>query len=93
MRITFVSAIFAFALASGAIAQGASTDPNSPAGRFLQELREKGDHDLAHRYDRYRPSDVADCRSRGNAAFGNIDVKEHVMNDCLEARRLRRQGR
>lgn len=40
----------------------------------------------------YRPSDVAECRSRGNAAFGDIILKMMVMNDCLRARDLRRRG-
>jgi len=49
--------------------------------------------DDSRRYEGNRPSEVAECRSRGNAAFGNTVVKTAVMEDCLEAYRLRRQGR
>jgi hypothetical protein len=45
------------------------------------------------RYEGNRPSEVAECRSRGNAAFGDLVVKTLVMEDCLTAFRLRRQGR
>lgn len=40
-----------------------------------------------------RPSEIAECRSRGNASFGSLALKISVMNDCLAARRLRREGR
>lgn len=41
----------------------------------------------------FPPSDVAECRAQGNAAFGPIQTKIAVMYDCLEARRLRRRRR
>ncbi len=65
----------------------------TPHEAFLRQLREESRQKQARRYDHYRPSDVAECRSRGNAVFGGIVAKQRVMDDCLEARRLRRQGR
>lgn len=60
---------------------------------FIRDLKEESRRADTHRYDRFRPSDVAECRSRGNAAFGDIVTKTAVMEDCLRARELRRQGR
>lgn len=65
----------------------------TPHEAFLRQLREEAREKHARRYDRHRPSDVAECRSRGNAVFGGIVAKQRVMDDCLEARLLRRQGR
>ncbi len=65
----------------------------TPHEAFLRQLREETRRVEARHYDRYRPSDVAECRSRGNAVYGRIEAKIAVMRDCLEARRLRRQGR
>lgn len=68
-------------------------------GETPEQARRREARDIAHqramteRYARYRPSDVADCRSRGNAAFGDIVVKQGVMEDCLRAQESRRQGR
>lgn len=60
--------------------------------RRFQRLRE-ADETLRDYYGQFRPSDLAECRARGNATFGRIEGKIAVMHDCLEARRLRRQGR
>ncbi len=62
------------------------------AERRIQRLRQ-ADETLRDYYGRFRPSDLAECRARGNATFGRIEAKIAVMHDCLEARRLRRQGR
>jgi hypothetical protein len=71
---------------------GAMAQPMSPAQAYIDSLKRQGERDYVHRFDRYRPSDVADCRSRANSVFGPIDTKEVVLQDCLEARRLRRAG-
>ncbi len=60
--------------------------------RRFRRLRE-AQADLDAYYGQFRPSDLAECRARGNATFGRIEGKIAVMHDCLEARRLRRQGR
>lgn len=62
------------------------------AERRIRRLRE-ADETLRNYYGQFRPSDLAECRARGNATFGRIEAKIAVMHDCLEARRLRRQGR
>ena len=71
----------------------APTAAETPHEAFIRRLQEDARRAEAHRYDRDRPSDVAECRARGNAVFGRIEAKLAVMRDCLEARRLRRQGR
>lgn len=69
------------------------------SGETPEQARKREARDMAYqraeteRYARFRPSDVAECRSRGNATFGGIGIKEAVMDDCLRARELRRQGR
>ena len=65
--------------------------PEQTEQRF-RRLRE-ADETLRDYYGRVRPSDLAECRARGNTTFGRIEGKIAVMHDCLEARRLRRQGR
>ena len=39
-----------------------------------------------------KPSDIAECRSRANAAFGTLSLKESIQDDCLTAISLRRRG-
>lgn len=59
---------------------------------YIAKLQAEADYAQVHRYDRFKPSDVADCRSRANAAFGDLGTKYAVMNDCLRARKLRAAG-
>ncbi len=60
--------------------------------RRFRRLREAEETTNAY-YRQFRPSDLAECRAQGNAAFGRIEAKIAVMHDCLEARLSRRQGR
>lgn len=61
--------------------------------REAEASRPERERKEAIRLSAYAPSDVAECRSRGNASFGDLGLKQSVMDDCLEARRLRAAGR
>lgn len=65
--------------------------PEQTARRFLR-LRQ-AETTLRDYYGQFRPSDLAECRARGNGAFGTMEARNAVLHDCLEAKRLRRQGR
>lgn len=80
-------------LAVVAAGPAVADEPMTPARAYIESLKRKGEHDYVHRFDRYRTSDVYECRSRANSVFGPIGVKETVMEDCLKARDLRRRGR
>lgn len=60
--------------------------------RRFRRLRE-AEETLRDYYGRFRESDLAECRARGNAAFGGMEARNAVMHDCLRAKDLRRQGR
>lgn len=91
-----VFAVLPLLLASPAASQPErmpySWETPEQAERRIRRLRE-ADETLRDYYGRFRPSDLAECRARGNATFGRIEAKIAVMHDCLEARRLRRRGR
>jgi len=79
----------------------AEQDQPTPAERRkynadIAEARRRiaeNDRQEALRLAAYQPSDVADCRSRANAAFAPLATKEAIMDDCLLASKLRRDGR
>lgn len=65
--------------------------PEQTARRFLR-LRQ-AERTLRDYYGQFRESDLAECRAQANGAFGRMEARNAVLHDCLEAKRLRRQGR
>ena len=60
---------------------------------YVDQLRREADQAERRRYLGVRPSEIAECRSRANSGLMPGYQREAVLDDCLAARRLRRQGR
>lgn len=95
MRAVF-TALLTLVLALPAVAQRelipySWETPEQTARRFLR-LRQ-AETTLRDYYGQVGLPELAECRARGNAAFGTMEARNAVLHDCLEAKRLRRQGR